>query len=82
MCLCLLQILCTSFQVFIAHLEDQVSPERRRTPSATVVGRAKNILKYLRDYNNVQFVHFLCDVLQPLAHLSLAFQAVNLTPGQ
>ena len=68
--------------MFVAHLEDQVSPERRPTPSATVVGRAKNILKYLCDFENVQFLHFLCDVLEPLTHLSLAFQADQLTPGK
>ena len=49
--------------------------------SLTVVGRAKNILKYLCDIENVQFLHFLCDVQQPLKYLSLAFQANQLTPG-
>ena len=57
-------------------------PGASPTPSAAVVGRAKNILKYLKDFENVQFMHFLCDVLQPLAHLSLAFQAYKLTPGE
>ena len=60
-CECLFQILCTSFSAFVSHLEDQVSPERRPKPSASIVGRAKNILHYLKVYDNVQFMHFLCD---------------------
>ncbi len=67
--------------MFVAHLEDQVSPERKPAPTASVVGRAKNILKYLKEYDNVQFMHFLCDALEPIARLSLKFQEDQLTPG-
>ena len=36
----------------------------------------------LKSFENVQFMHFLCDVLQPLAHLILAFQTDQLTPSE
>ena len=48
--------------MFVAHLEDQVSPERQSTPLASVVGRAKNILKcvlvliLLWHYTNVNYI--------------------------
>jgi hypothetical protein len=55
------------------------SPERSVKPSATVVGRAKNIVKYLKTYPDVQFLHFMCDAFQPLADLSLVFQGDGVT---
>jgi len=53
------QILCNSYAIFVAHSEDQVSPERTPRPSPAVMGRAKNILHYLKSHTNVQFMHFL-----------------------
>ncbi|KAJ8333912.1 hypothetical protein SKAU_G00412310 [Synaphobranchus kaupii] len=68
------KILCTSYAVFVAHFEDQISPERTPQPSAAVLGRAKNILKYLKCHKNVQFMHFMCDTLDLLKTMSLQFQ--------
>ncbi|KAM3871389.1 LOW QUALITY PROTEIN: apoptosis-stimulating of p53 protein 1-like [Diretmus argenteus] len=76
------QILCNGYAVFVAHFEDQVSPERTPKPSPAVVGRAKNILQYLKTKENVQFMHFLLDTLEFLKTLSLQFQQNNLTPGE
>ena len=66
----------------MAHFEDQVSPERTPKPSPNVVGRAKNILQYLKKYEHVQFMHFLLDTLDFLKTLSLQFQLDQLTPGK
>ncbi|XP_078810615.1 zinc finger protein 862-like [Oryzias latipes] len=76
------KILCTSYKVFVAHFEDMVSSERRPQPSATVMGRAMNILRYLKDAKNLQFMHFWCDALEVLKILSEQFQRDNLTPGE
>ncbi|KAK1907004.1 Zinc finger protein 862 [Dissostichus eleginoides] len=76
------QILCNSYAIFVAHFEDQVSPERTTRPSPAVMGRAKNILHYLKSHTNVQFMHFLLDTLDFLKALSLQFQQDNLTPGE
>ena len=45
-------------------------------PSAGVVGGAKNILRYLRE-----FMHFHCDALEPISRLSLKLQEDQLTPA-
>ncbi|KAJ4929799.1 hypothetical protein JOQ06_018820, partial [Pogonophryne albipinna] len=76
------QILCNSYAIFVAHFEDQVSPERTTRPSSAVMGRAKNILHYLKSHTNVQFMHFLLDTLDFLKALSLQFQQDSLTPGE
>lgn len=68
--------------MFVAHFEDMQSSERTVKPSAAVVGRAKNILKYLLNYNDVQFLHFMCDAFEPLAVLSLKFQTDDITVCQ
>lgn len=57
-------------------------PERNLKPSETVVGRAKNILKYLQDYRNMLFLAFMCDALEPLHALSQRFQEDTLTACQ
>ncbi|XP_034057184.1 uncharacterized protein LOC117536439 [Gymnodraco acuticeps] len=76
------QILCNSYAIFVAHFEDQVSPERTTRPTPAVMGRAKNILHYLKSHTNVQFMHFLLDTLDFLKALSLQFQQDSLTPGE
>ncbi|KAK5880490.1 hypothetical protein CesoFtcFv8_023512 [Champsocephalus esox] len=77
-----IQILCNSYAIFVAHFEDQVSPERTPRPSPAVMGRAKNIPHYLKSHTNVQFMHFLLDTLDFLKALSLQFQQDSLTPGE
>ncbi|KAI7789501.1 putative zinc finger protein 862-like, partial [Triplophysa rosa] len=64
------KILCDSHPIFVAHFEDLMSMERNPKPSSTVVGRAKQVTKYLRNINNVLFLHFMCDTLDQLAELS------------
>lgn len=42
-------------------------------------GRAKLILKSLKQYSTLLFIHLMLDILQELKHLSLLFQKDGLT---
>ena len=64
------------------HNRPQRIPNTRQAHYFKLISaRAKNILRYLKEYENVQFMHFLCDALEPVSRLSLKFQEDQLTPG-
>ncbi|KAK7891788.1 hypothetical protein WMY93_023751 [Mugilogobius chulae] len=73
------KIVCDSYPVLLAHFEDMASPERHPKPSAAVLGRAKSVARYLKKFENVLFLHFMCDLLDHLGKLSKIFQKDNLT---
>lgn len=75
-------MLCDSYRVFIAHFTSILDPSQAKKPSATLAGRAKNILKFLKSYKDVQFAHFMVDVFTPLAVLSKEFQKDHVTPEE
>ena len=74
--------MCDSYPVLIAHFEDMASVERFPKPSAAVLGRAKQVLSYLKRCDNLLFLHFMCDVFNHLATLSKMFQKDDLTVCQ
>ncbi|KAJ8352273.1 hypothetical protein SKAU_G00237490 [Synaphobranchus kaupii] len=76
-----IKIVCDSYQVLLAHFEDMASTERNPKLSATVIGRAKQVTGYLKNYD-VLFLHFMADVLNHLANLSKTFQKDDLTVCQ
>ena len=53
--------------------------ERRPKPYPSVIGRAKQILGYLTNYESFLFTFFMCDVLERLTTLSLHFQKDSLS---
>ena len=72
----------TAILYWFAHFEDMASVERFPKPSAAVLGRAKQVLSYLKGCDNLLFLHFMCDVFNHLATLSKMFQKVDLTVCQ
>ncbi|KAJ8352152.1 hypothetical protein SKAU_G00236280 [Synaphobranchus kaupii] len=77
-----IKIVCDSYQVLLAHFEDMASTERNPKPSATVIGRAKQVTGHLKNDDDVLFLHFMADVLNHLATLSKTFQKDDLTVCQ
>eukprot|EP00731_Ephydatia_muelleri_P001585 Em0001g1585a len=77
-----LLIACQSYRVFVAHFEEIISPDRPRKSSPTQIGRAKNLLKFMKDFECLLFMFFMCDILHCLSQLSLTFQTDDLTVGE
>ena len=73
---------CQSYRVFVTHFEEIISPDRPRKSSPTQIGRAKNLLKFMKDFECLLFMFFMCDILHCLSQLSLTFQKDDLTVGE
>ena len=63
-----LLIACQSYRVFVAHFEEIISPDRPRKSSLTQIGRAKNLLKFTKDFECLLFMFFMCDILHCLSN--------------
>ncbi|XP_041372858.1 zinc finger protein 862-like [Gigantopelta aegis] len=64
-----LDVLLSKYSTFVAHFENTLEGKSR-----TVQARAQLILRHLKDYNLLNYMHFLKDVLAILSELSLQFQ--------
>ena len=56
-----------------------INPDRPRKSSPTKIGRAKNLLKFMKDFERLLFMFFMRDILHCLSQLSLTFQKDYLT---
>lgn len=66
-----LDVLLRQYNVFITHFENTVEG---KIGTVDVQSRAKLILKHLKEYDLLFYMHFLKDVLAVLSELSLQFQ--------
>ena len=73
-----LEILADSYSVLLTHFE-HVSQAAPGETTADVKGRATFLVKKLRDMKIIKFVHFMQDLLEIIAQLSLAFQSDHCT---
>ena len=73
-----LEILADSYSVLLTHFE-HVSQAAPGETTTDVKGRATFFLKKLRDMKIIKFAHFMQDLLEIIAQLSLAFQSDHCT---
>ena len=73
-----LEVLTSSYQVLNAHFE-HVSQVRPGETTAEVRGRAVFLVNKLKDLKVLTFIHFMRDLLEVIARLSLEFQKDSLT---
>ena len=73
-----IEILADSYKVLLTHFE-HVSQAAPGETTADVKGRATFLVRKLRDMKILKFVHFMRDLLEIIAQLSLAFQKDDCT---
>lgn len=73
-----LMVLLKNFRPLVAHFSHTA---QARDASVTMVGRCKAITKSLKDYKLILYMHFMLDILQHAATLSLQFQKDQCTPS-
>ena len=65
-----LNVLLSKYKVYVAHFENTIE---RKSGTVDVQARARLILKHLKEYKPLHYMHFLKDVLVLLSELSLQF---------
>ena len=73
-----LKILLKSYRPLVAHFDYII---QGRTTATVGVGRAQSILRCLRSHRGIFFCHFLLDVLDVLAIMSMQCQKDDITLG-
>ena len=73
-----LEVLTSSYQILYTHFE-HVSQSKPGETTAEVRGRAVFLANKLKDFRILHFIHFMLDLLDVIARLSLEFQKDNLT---
>lgn len=66
-----LKVVCNKYKVIHAHMHQTAVA---RNSSATMQGRAQNVIAKLESYKHVAFMFFMLDILDELQKLSLTFQ--------
>ncbi|XP_056464859.1 zinc finger protein 862-like [Gadus chalcogrammus] len=68
-----------NYKPLLVHFENHASDPHDREASAAMKGRAKLMLKSLKQYSTLLFIHLMLDILHELKQLSLLFQKDGLT---
>lgn len=66
-----LKVVCNKYKVIHAHMHQTAVAG---TSSATMKGRAQNVISKLESYKHLSFMFFMLDILDELQKLSLTFQ--------
>ncbi|XP_049450379.1 E3 SUMO-protein ligase KIAA1586-like [Epinephelus fuscoguttatus] len=64
-----LEALMRNYKPLLVHFENHASDPNDREASAAMKGRARLILKSLKQYRTLLFIHLMLDILQELKHL-------------
>ena len=74
-----LEVLMRNYKPLLVHFENHASDPHDREASVAMKGRAKLMLKSLKQYSTLLFIHLMLDILHELKQLSLLFQKDGLT---
>ena len=75
---CALKVVCNKYRVIHAHMHQ---PAAAGNGSATMQGRARNVVSKLESYKHLAFMFFMLDILDELQKVSLLFQKDEVAVG-